>query len=568
MPHNLCFKYILLAQVNVDLNPINKSQLKQKPRATMHLIHCFPTERMTFAIPDLTPDARPWRVDWFGEVVYPPNGQRRSQPIYRVLISPVLCNPLSPNIVTADDQREAWLSIGTLPMVVIGDIWQDGEKIAQPDYMQESFVVWIDQSATNFIKAGLSLEEHFLLPLNEHRWHRGATQSYCVSISMQDGKRLIVPCMELIRFYFGTSSNVLHKLFTSPLREDMLWREKSFDPATGHLDIKLANRISGASASDIGRIALSKEAWRSAAGIYASCVTATSQRRTAYPYTGFPFTGRTTLQVSGKWLSFAGEPNSTFVVYRLQSCSHRFPFETLSYEVDALKAHRSVQKQANTGGSNNGAKWARKSGGNKTPIISGHDPDANKSGATYIVYGKAKFPDLSKKSVWLEKIDTAGTSGVFIKHADGSIEQVAFGEATHGGQGRETDILHAGAERGYEPCKLNLPGFVTLGIKMATAEVLAQSNEAFAKVICVPGYSEPVFLLPRLVDEDGVVDPVTDCNNGDKTIRQRRACFLRIEDVAGELFQFVVVIEAQKLAVPPIVKVVRKVELAEAVKAL
>lgn len=523
---------------------------------------------MTFIIPDLTPDLRPWRVDWFGEVVYQPNGLRRSQPVYRVLISPVLGNLSSPNIITDDvDQREVWLSIGTLPMVGVGDIWQDGERIAQPDYQQESFGVHISNSWADIIKAGLSVEESFLLPLNEHRWHRGATQSYCVCISMKDGKRLIVPCMELIRFYFGTSSNMLHKLFTGPLREEMLWSEKSFDPATKHLHIKLASRMSGSSASDIGRIALSQEGWRSAAGIYASCVAATSQKRTAYPYTGFPFTGRTTLQASGRWLSFAGEPNATFIVYRLNSCTHRFPFETLSYEVDAFKTHRDTKITAGADGGNSAGQWTRKSDAGK-PTVSAHDPDAKKSGATRTMFGKAKFPDLSNKSVWLEKIDTAGASGVFMKHADGSIEQVAFGEGGHEGQGRETDIVHASAERGYEPNKFKLPGFVTLGIKIATAENTTSGNEAFAKVVIALGCSEPVFPLPRLVDEDGVVDPITDCNNADKTIRQRRACFLRIEDMAGELIRLVVVIEAQKLAMPPLITVVRKVELAEAIRGL
>jgi len=522
---------------------------------------------MSFTILDLTSDPRPWRVDWFGEVAYQPNGQRRSQPVYRVLISPVLGDLSSANIVTDDaDQREAWLSIGTLPMVSIGDIWQDGERIAQPAYQQESFGVQIANSSSDIIKAGLSVEQNFLLPLNEHRWHRGATQSYCVCISMKGGKRLIVPCMELIRFYFGSSSNVLHKLFTGPLREDMLWSEKSFDPATKHLHIKLASRISGASASDVGRIALCHEAWRSAAGIYASCAAATSHKRTAYPYTAFPFTGHTTLQASGQWLSFAGEPDSTFVVYRLNSCSHRFPFETLSYEVDALKAHRDAQKQASAGDARSDGMWA-KSGGGK-PTVSGHDLDVKKSGATRMTFGKTKFPDLSRKSVWLEKINTAGTSGVFMKRADGSVEQVAFGAGAHGGQGRETDIVHADAERGYEPSKLMLPGFVTLGIRMAMAEITTPGNKAFAKVVIAPGCSEQVFPLPRLVDEDGVVDPITDCNNADKTIRQRRACFLRIEDMAGELIRLVIVIEAQKLAMPPVIKIVQKVDLAEVVGAL
>lgn len=236
--------------------------------------------------------------------------------------------------------------------------------------------------------------------------------------------------------------------------------------------------------------------------------------------------------------------------------------------MDALKAHRDAQKRANEGGDNRNGAWSRKDGGTAKPTISGHDPDIKKSGATHMTFDKDKFPDLSHKAVWLEKIDTAGASGVFIKHTDGSVEQVAFGEAEHGGQGRETDIVHAGAERGHELSKLKLPGFVTLGIKMTIAEVSAPGKEVFAKVVIAPGCSEPVFPLPRLVDEDGVVDPITDCSNADKTIRQRRACFLRIEDMAGEIFQFVVVIEAQKLAMPPVVKIVRKVELAEVVRVL
>lgn len=527
-------------------------------------------KQMSFTTYDLTPDDRPWRVDWFGEVAYQPNGQRRSQPVYRVLISPVLGDPSSPSIVTDDaDQRETWLSIGTLPMVGVGDIWQDGERIAQPSYQQESFGVHIANSWADIIKAGLSVEENFLLPLNEHRWHRGATQSYCVCISMKDGKRLIVSCMELIRFYFGTSSNVLHKLFTGPLREELLWHEKSFDPANGHLHLKLASRISGASASDIGRIALNHEAWRSAAGIYTSCIAATSQKRTAYPYTGFPFTGRTTLQVSGRWLSFAGEPNSTFVVYRLNSCTHRFPFETLSYEVDAFKVQRANAKAAEGGGGDGSGQWARNSDAGK-PMISNHDPDVKKSGATRKIFGAAKFPDLKHKSIWLEKMDIAGTSGVFMKHTDGSVEQVAFGEGWGGGQGRETDIVPADADCGYEPDKFKLPGFVIKAIKIAMDRLQKAKFKipVFAKVMLAPGYSEPAFPLPRLVDEDGVIDLVTSCCNADKELRQRRACFLRFEYESGDLIQFAVVIEAQKISEPPKIAIVRRVELVEVIKAL
>jgi hypothetical protein len=529
---------------------------------------------MAFTIPDLTPDTRHWRIDWFGEVAYQTNGQRYSQSVYRVLISPVTCDSLPSLFVVTDDgiQHEVWLPIGTLPMVCIGDIWQHGERIAQPMYCHESFNIHIANSSTDIIKAGLSLENIFLLPLNEYRWHLGATQSYCICVSMQNGKRLIVPCMELIRFYFGSSSKLLHKLFAGPLREEILWREKSFASANEHLHIKLANKISGASASDIGRIALSSDAWRSAAGIYASCVASTTQKRTAYPYTNFPFTGQTNLQVSGQWLPFAGVPNSTFIAYRIQSCSHQFPFKSLSYEIEAFTTYRGTPKQT-AESANNSSAWAKPRNGAhaKKSTLSNYDPDTKKSDAKRINFSNAKFLDLSNKSVWLEKIDTLFSSGIFMKHADGSIEQVAFGEGMIGGQGRETDIIHADADRGYDPNLFKLPGFVTLGIKvaLAAAEKIAFSNMGVTLTLMIaPGYSEPVFPLPRLVDEEGVIDTITDCSNANMLIRQRRACFLRIEDVSCGIIMFNVVIEAQKMAMPPVVRFVENVQLEDIMRML
>lgn len=525
---------------------------------------------MAFTIPDLTPDTRPWRVNWFGELVYLNNGRRRTVPTYRVLISPVLSDPIQTQIdADVSDQREAWLPLGTLPMVCIGDIWQNGERLTQPDYQQESFDVQILPASADVVKAGLAIDDQFLLPLNEHPWHRGATQSYCISIQMKDGKRLIIPCMEIIRFYFGSSSKLLHKLFAAPLDECSLFSEKTFDEATGHLHLKLASNISKVSAEDIGRIALCKEAKRSASGIYTSCLNNEGGRQPAYPYTRFPFVGYTTLKASGKWLSFAGKENSTFVVYRLQSCSHAFPFNSLTYEVDALTAHSNKMKQNNANAGAQGNVMAG-SGGSEKGTLSNTDPSTKLGGKTRKVFGNAQFPDLLRKRVWLEKIDTTNPSGTFVKHADNTIEQVSFGEAMHDGEGRGTDIVRTGEERGYEPDKFKLPGFVKLAIKMALDRRTNAEFKVpvFARIMIAPGNTEPVFPLPRLVDEDGVIDPVTSCSNAGEEIRQRQACFLRIEYESGDLATFAVAIEAQKISQPPVIEIVRKVDLMELVRAL
>ena len=65
---------------------------------------------------------------------------------------------------------------------------------------------------------------------------------------------MIIPCVELARFYFGSSSSLLSRLFLPPLSRDSLFSSASLDPYSRRLQIDLAEKMSGASAADIGRI--------------------------------------------------------------------------------------------------------------------------------------------------------------------------------------------------------------------------------------------------------------------------------------------------------------------------
>ncbi|MES2041615.1 MAG: hypothetical protein V4495_27680 [Pseudomonadota bacterium] len=146
----------------------------------------------------------------------------------------------------------------------IGDLWLNGQLKAQPDYELEEFQnIEIDRDSAHLIKAGLNLDdEGFLLPMSEHPWHMNCTQSYCVMLNLPGKRRMIIPCMELIRFYFGSSSNLISKLFLPPLERKSLYTKATFSKITGRLSLQLADRISGASAADIGRLHLDTIAWQ------------------------------------------------------------------------------------------------------------------------------------------------------------------------------------------------------------------------------------------------------------------------------------------------------------------
>jgi hypothetical protein len=266
-------------------------------------------DRDNFLISSFPQDGKLWRVDWFGDIGFPDRTVRWKQPSVMLSLSRVLNDSqmddpssfLTGNIrLPANSQRRVWVSAGILPLIRIGDIWRDGKLQAEPQYRLESFAhVRIGHATVKLVKAGLNLnEEGFLLPLAEHPWHMSHTQSYCLVVSLPDTRRLIIPCLELIRFYFGSSGSLIAQLFQPPLERDALYSKPSFNPSNRRLTLTLSPKLTGYSASDIGRLHLDPAAWRAAARIGVSILKAAAQRTMIYPQTYFPFTGETNLLIS------------------------------------------------------------------------------------------------------------------------------------------------------------------------------------------------------------------------------------------------------------------------------
>ena len=478
-------------------------------------------------LPSLTPDDRIWRLDWFGETAYRTSLRRYKQPCVKVGLSALICEPgnsgalLEPDSTDHQNPHELWIPISTLPLLGVGDLWQHGRQIASPGYQMEYFKqLVIDQNTASFVKAGLAIDEHFLLPLSHHPWHRPYTQSYCVSVIVKENVRLIVPCMELIRFYFGSSGNLLKRLFTNPLNANSLWVHREFNRKNRHLHLVLAERLSGVSASDIGRIAASKLAWRSAAGIYSSSQKASIQGLPVYPYTGFPFEGHTDLIVHGKWLPFGENEEKTFLAYRIRSCSHPFPFRSLSYEA----ADRKVLHPASSEGSQNPTSSAVQGKSSKAEIVN-RDPGNRKKPRKKTFKTKIKFPDLAHKKVWRDKVETMSQVDVFIKHADGGLEQVAYGEPEGDG---DAGVAGIDVTQTSDEAISSLPKFAQQGLKsLRTTRKLAPEG-ATIKLICPKEKNSIIFSLPIVADENGEFDDSVLFTQRNGHTRQRMACLTEI----------------------------------------
>ncbi|MES2040095.1 MAG: hypothetical protein V4495_19945 [Pseudomonadota bacterium] len=362
-----------------------------------------------YQINELAKDNRSWRVDWFGSVTYAERYHRPSQPMIEVQFSCVPddipdFNGLF-NLKKNDwpKTKQIRMPVGFLPMFKIGDIWRNGLHVESPEYDVEYFdELSVGRFDSTLIKSGLPSEEngHYFLPVSHHPYHIRHTQSYCVQIETTTCS-LIIPSVELIRFYFGSSSTLVSTLFDAPFSADKLWIHTEDEDSRRSPKIHLAPDISGRSASDIGRIAFSRAARSAAELVGNSCITASANKESVYPKAMFPFEGNTDLKVSGKWLPFDGKERGVFLVFKILSCSHPFPFDTLRYTSTRKNSSASTGRASSAPGRENISKnrifsKARQ----EIKSVVNDEPDKTKSPRTIRLHtGNTQFPDLVRKPV-------------------------------------------------------------------------------------------------------------------------------------------------------------------------
>jgi hypothetical protein len=347
--------------------------------------------------------------------------------------------------------------------------------------------------------------------------------------------------MELIRFYFGSSSGLISKLFLPPLSKDALYSDAKFDRASGRLTIKLVDKISGASASDIGRLFLNSHAWRSAVAVGTSLLKGAAASQQIFPQAFFPFEGTTDLVAAGKWISFAGSPNSTFVVFNLRSCSHPFPFSSLQYEVPDTGQRASHGGHSNratsfTGAPDNSDRAVRftVAPDSQNQTLVERDASNRLPVKTQPIWLEQRFPDLTRKPVWKSKVlvdtDAAPESAISMSSY---VTEAAVGDSGSEQRIRPINLAIAVSTDRHPPDFLrDIVGELR---KLQRTEVtLLTAGEG-------DGWTVPI---PILYDGDGKIDPRLFGElegGGNSRLRLLRAFRLRPQD---NLDVYLVVIEA------------------------
>jgi hypothetical protein len=356
-----------------------------------------------------------FRVDWIGNVV------SRSLKAAATPSVSVVFSPRQSFHNTRPDrnlpQVELIIPIAYLRLLRVGDIWHKGLRVREGDGEQLCFTnIEINRETVDVKPVGLPIavddELCFPLPFDQYCSHRLHTGSYAARVQIDETTFLLVPCIELIRFYFGSSGALLSRLFSGAVAGKNLYDSARMN-SKGIAHVKLSKGIPGVAAATVARIALDHHAARAANWIIKSGVSAAANSASYYPATTFPFEGKTTLTVVGKWVDAQGY--GVFVVDRLMSCTHPFPFRSMYYEL-----HPSQKRQASQGG--NPSDGSRKCDRNEEEKTMGADEltegavNAALTVASVFVDENAEaFPDLHGKPIRriaVSKLSSSAAAGL------------------------------------------------------------------------------------------------------------------------------------------------------------
>ena len=371
-----------------------------------------------YQIKYFTPGKDRWRIDWFGPVTFAERYRRQSQPLIEIQLSHQqaklenFSSLLTSRTTGQTKVIQTRLPVGFLPLLKVGDIWQDGRLVESPDYEIVDFdELEVGRHHCSIIKAGNKDDDSggYYLPLSHHRHHLNHTQSYCL-LCHHDTAEIVIPAMELIRFYFGSTSTLISRIFDTPFAQENLWLSSEPGERRGSHKIHLAPGISGRSASDIGRIAFSKIARESVELVANSCITASANGERIYPKSKFPFEGSTDLKASGNWLPFNGSERGVFLVFKLLSCSHPFPFSSLRYTSERMNSSNDSGQLKGGNKFDNPQEHFSKARKEEKSIVD-QEPSSVKSTRSIRFFStlQPKFPDLSKKTVAKTDIEQVPT---------------------------------------------------------------------------------------------------------------------------------------------------------------
>lgn len=380
-------------------------------------------------------DHRYWRFHWYEELALNPETR---QPQVEVRFVPLIeknwdikANPralLANGSYDFAETNKINISVGLLPWLHIGWIFQYGTPVACPSYQRKTFDLTITDRTTEILPIisgppmGTDVSKVYDVPFAEYQLYGSNSFVRCLHIQVPSGRpdnisKVIIPAVELIRFHYSNSSELIQQVVTDGLAGTP---NRVFDPARtikpGPQKIPfamLSPYVTKDDAPIVALLAFSRYAFTRAKQIYLTAqrngtkpVRTRSGRPQGFlPEVHLPYKDCSTrLVVHGKEIRSGSE--RFFLVYYISSDSMTFPFEFFKFSQVGSSAVFSGEDVENPdSGPDGGGRVATVQDSPTTVITSAKDPGRNRKRVVRLGWGR-KFPDLRTKD-WEEQIDKA-----------------------------------------------------------------------------------------------------------------------------------------------------------------
>jgi hypothetical protein len=235
----------------------------------------------------------------------------------------------------------------TLSQFITGSVWKEGALAHSPRPHEHPLTVDVSQCRIVELDQTIKIEGRLIdsvIPENQHRFGSNrnllAHTRYALLPVLNSNLTnwLIVPCSELLRFYFGVSSRLLSSTLRGQLDDYVSWRDSSYDGV--ELILRDKRRLQRKEAAIFCRAVASPEAkaamfnvHKSLAAVSANnaALNETSKKMLAIDAT-FPFNDQTILTVAGKPMKLAGavlgekKDQWGFFAMQILHCPHSFGF--------------------------------------------------------------------------------------------------------------------------------------------------------------------------------------------------------------------------------------------------
>jgi len=263
-----------------------------------------------------------------------------------------------------------------------GTVWKNGELVWEPSDSLNIYINQEQKTITNFktVKAELSKKNIQYIKDNHY------TNLIKLPESEVNGKKVtvLVPTLEVIRYYFSGSRYFTTSLFNGGMESDQIKSafiyKSTFDKEQLNVYIWLRRKCYDSDAILLARAIANTRTMNSMRLIYSSLISVISfytqkqwQITQCCPKADFPFSDNNELEVQGQWLP----PNeqgefTTYLVRTIEKCNHNLPFKSL--EIESVESYNTNGKASSKATPYPTQTIVREDGEHKLVLTEGEQP--------------------------------------------------------------------------------------------------------------------------------------------------------------------------------------------------